>query len=221
MTKAEFFDTLGNLAVAESNRRIANGSKYVLPSVCIGQSALETGYGGSDLMVKANAFFGIKAGGSWTGKVFTADTKEVVNGVTYNTVANFRAYDSLADSVADYYDLIINASRYANALSTYPSDIKTPYDTLYAIWSAGYATDELYMEKTYPIIEDNNLAQFDAKVDGKTFDPSYTWDGSSSSGGGGTGGTTGSGNIVDSPEYGSAEFKPIRYAFEKIENLNL
>ncbi|MBO5712865.1 MAG: glucosaminidase domain-containing protein, partial [Clostridia bacterium] len=125
MTKQEFFTTLGNLAVAESNRRIANGSKFVLPSVCIGQSALETGYGSSGLMVKANAFFGIKAGGSWTGKVYTADTWEVADGVEYNTSANFRAYDNLQDSVAAYYELIINASRYRGGLSTYPNGKKS------------------------------------------------------------------------------------------------
>ena len=36
--------------------------KWVLPSVCIAQAALETGWGTSGLMTKANAFFGIKAG---------------------------------------------------------------------------------------------------------------------------------------------------------------
>ena len=33
--------------------------KWVLPSVCIAQAALETGWGTSGLMTKANAFFGI------------------------------------------------------------------------------------------------------------------------------------------------------------------
>lgn len=225
MTKEEFINTLGNLAVAESNRRIANGSKYVLPSVCIGQSALETGYGSSDLMTKANAFFGIKAGGSWTGKSFSAETKEVYNGVEHNVVANFRAYDSLADSVADYYDLIINASRYSRALSTFPNDIKTPYDTLYEIWSAGYATDELYMEKTYPIISDNNLAQWDSKVDGKTFDPNYTWDGSSSGSGGSNHPiisfdyTVQDGNVIIFADPENITLKLVTNKFEKIKQL--
>ena len=213
MTKDEFINTLGNLAVAESNRRIANDSKFVLPSVCIGQSALETGYGSSDLMVKANAFFGIKAGGSWTGKSFSAETKEVYNGVEHNIVANFRAYDSLEDSVADYYDLIINASRYSRALSTYPDDIKTAYDTLYEIWSAGYATDELYMEKTYPIIEGNNLTEFDKLVDGKTFDPNYTWEG-------GTGSGSGSGSTIPGLD-GDTPTVPVKRFFEKIEKITL
>ena len=214
MAMQEFFNTLGNLAVAESNRRIASGSKYVLPSVCIAQSALETGYGASDLMTKANAFFGIKAGGSWTGKSFSANTKEVYDGVEHNVVANFRAYDSLEDSVADYYDLIINASRYANALSTYPDDIKGADETLIAIWKAGYATDELYDTKVLPIIHDNNLTEFDKLVDGKTFDPSYTWEGGTSSGGGGSSGIVdGDGTVITGAT--------IKYAFKKVDRIKL
>lgn len=214
MTKTEFFTTLGNLAVAESNRRIADGSKFVLPSVCIGQSALETGYGTSSLMTKANAFFGIKAGGSWTGKVFTADTWEVSDGVEYNTTANFRAYDSLADSVADYYSLIINASRYSNALSTYPDSIKSAYDTIQAIWSGGYATDELYVSKVMDIITSNDLTVYDSLVDGVTFDPNYTWTGETSSGDGdNTGIVDGEGTVISG--------QPIKYFFKKVERIKI
>lgn len=203
-----FINTLGNLAVAEANRRIANGEKYVLPSVCIAQSAHETGWGSSGLMVKANAYFGIKAGGSWTGKVYTADTWEVAQGEAYNTTANFRAYDSLKDSVADYYSLIINNSRYSRALSSYPGDVKTAYDTLYEIWAGGYATDEAYVQNVNAIITGRDLTQWDSKVDGKTFDPNYTWEGGSGeSGGSGSTPVTGGDTIT--------------YKFIKIDNLSL
>lgn len=202
-----FINKLGNLAVAESNRRIARGEKYVLPSVCIAQSAHETGWGTSSLMVKANAFFGIKAGGSWTGKVYTADTWEVAEGEAYNTTANFRAYDSLEDSVADYYDLITNA-RYSSALSSYPDDVKSAYDTLYNIWAGGYATDELYVQNVYALLTGRDLTQWDSKVDGVTFDPSYTWDGS-----------TGSGSGSDTGSTETAE--AVTYKFVKIDNLKL
>lgn len=161
-----FIKTLGPLAVAECNRRIAGGEAFVLPSVCIGQSAHETGWGTSSLMTKANAYFGIKAGGSWTGKVFTADTWEVANGEAYNTSANFRAYDNLADSVKDYYDLICDNARYSKALSTYPDNVKSSRDTLYEIWAGGYATDENYVEHVYAIISGRDLTQWDAKIDG-------------------------------------------------------
>lgn len=205
-----FINTLGNLAVAEANRRIANGSKYVVPSVCIAQSAHETGWGTSRPMKEYNAFFGIKPGSSWTGRVFSADTWEVYDGVPTNVTQLFRAYDSLEDSVADYFDLIINNSRYANALSTYPDDIKSAYDTLNAIWSGGYATDELYVPNVYDLLTGRDLTQWDSKVDGVTFDPSYTWEGGSGGSGGteDTGGTSGMSPIAS----------PLTYKFVKIKN---
>lgn len=162
-----FIKKLGALAVNESNRRLQMGQGFVLPSVCIAQSALETGWGTSGLMTRANAYFGIKAGGSWTGKVYTADTWEVADGESYNTTANFRAYDSLQDSVADYYGLIQNA-RYRDALSfgLERSKWKSAKQCITAIWAGGYATDTLYVEKIMSTINARNLTEFDALVDG-------------------------------------------------------
>lgn len=165
-----FIQLLGTLAVKESNNRIAQGKGFVLPSVCISQSAIETGWGTAGIMVKANAFFGIKAGGSWTGKVYRADTWEVADGQAYNTTANFRAYDSLEESVRDYYDLIGNASRYSNALSygTNVDSWKTPRECITAIWSGGYATDTLYVEKIMNTINARNLIEYDGMITGES-----------------------------------------------------
>lgn len=165
---SNFIELLGGLAVAESNRRIAAGQGFILPSVCIAQSALETGWGTSGLMTRANAFFGIKAGGSWTGSVYSASTWEVANGVEYNTTANFRAYGSLEESVADYYDLITSLSRYANAVS-YGSDSTkwlTARETITAIHAGGYATDTLYVQKIMNTIDARGLTDYDALITG-------------------------------------------------------
>ena len=204
-----FINTLGNLAVAEANRRIARGEKFVLPSVCIAQSAHETGWGTSRPMQEYNAYFGIKPGSSWTGRVFSADTWEVYDGVPTNVTQLFRAYDSLADSVADYYDLIINNSRYANALSTYPDGMKDPYDVLYSIWAGGYATDDEYVPNVWNLYQGRDLSQWDAKVDGKTFDPNYTWEGGTGGSSGGSGGEVVTGGTA------------VTYKFVKIKNLEL
>lgn len=165
-----FIKLFGKLAVAECNRRIANGKPFILPSVCMAQSALETNWGTAGIMVRANAFFGVKAGGSWTGKVYTADTHEVVSGETVNITANFRAYDSPAKSLADYYELTTTASRYANALSygKYKSAWLTPRETVTALWKGGYATDNLYVEKVMNTLNGRNLDQWDNKIDGVT-----------------------------------------------------
>ena len=156
----DFIKTLGALARSETNRRASSGLEFILPSVCIAQACLETGYGDSGLMTKANAYFGIKAGGSWTGKVYSSYTGEVYGGVNVTTYATFRAYDSKQESVEDYYNLICNSSRYKDAVSTV-SNVLTPYETIYEIWSGGYATDPSYVTKIMNIIKARNLTIYD------------------------------------------------------------
>lgn len=161
-TKAQiqsFISTLSALAAAEAKKR----SKWVLPSVCIAQAALETGWGTSSLMVKANAYFGIKATSSWTGKVYNSKTKECYDGVSYTDIsACFRAYDTLADSVADYYDLITGASRYSAAVNNADAE-----STITAIRDGGYATDPDYVSKVMSIIKSYDLTQYDTITNNK------------------------------------------------------
>lgn len=157
------------LAINECNRRIAAGLPFVLPSVCMAQSALETGWGTAPIMVRANAYFGIKAGGSWTGKVYSAETREVYNGQSYNTVANFRAYDTKQESVEDYYRLITEASRYSKALcyGADPSKWLTPRESVTAIWQAGYATDDEYVPEVMNTLNGRNLSKYDLLITGE------------------------------------------------------
>lgn len=159
-TKAQvndFIDKLSALARAEYQKRKNTGQKWVLPSVCIAQSALETGWGTSALMVKANAFFGIKAGAGWTGKVYSTKTQECYNGRDYTTITDlFRAYDSLEESVADYYNLIAGLPRYARACNQ--SDAQT---CIQAIKDGGYATSPTYVNNVMSIINQYNLTQYD------------------------------------------------------------
>lgn len=148
-----FIDTLSVLAMAEANKR----KKWVLPSVCIAQAALETGWGTSSLMRKANAYFGIKATKSWKGKVYNSRTKECYDGVNFTDItACFRAYNSIADSVSDYFDLITRANRYSAAVNNV--DAKS---TITAIKNGGYATDPAYINQVMAIINKYNLTQYD------------------------------------------------------------
>ena len=156
-TKAEiqkFLDTIVPLAQKEYLRR----NKWVLPSICIAQAACETGWGTSGLMVKANAFFGIKAGSSWKGKVYSAKTNECYDGVSYTEITDtFRAYDSPAESVKDYFDLITGASRYSGAVCN--SD---PKSTIQAIKDGGYATSPTYVSTIMSIVDGGQkLRQYD------------------------------------------------------------
>lgn len=201
-----FIETLGRLALAECNRRAKAGAPFVVPSVCMAQSAHETGWGTSPIMANANAFFGIKAGGSWTGKTISADTWEVYDGEVHNITANFRAYDSLEDSVADYYNLIVNNSRYASALSTYPDNIKSAYDTLYAIWSGGYATDNNYVENVMDLLNGRDLDQWDRQINPDNANGDYIYNPGSGSGG--------SGSAPSTPSAGTGT--PVTFYFRKI-----
>ena len=160
MNKQEFLDLIVPLAQTEAERRKMAGTGFVLPSICIGQAVLETGWGGSALMTKANAFFGIKATESWNGKVFSSSTQECYDNVNYTTItAAFRAYDTPADSVRDYYDLITNNSRYAAAVN-----VTDALEAITAIKNGGYATSPTYVENVMSIINSNDLTQYDNVV---------------------------------------------------------
>ena len=156
-----FISTLSKLAQAEASKRKLAGKKWSLPSVCIAQAALETGWGESSLMIRANAYFGIKATGC-SGKVYSTATQECYDGSTYTTINDcFRAYDSLADSVKDYFDLITTASFYSAACC-----VNDAYSCINAIKNGGYATDPTYVEKIMSIINGYNLTQYDKVVTG-------------------------------------------------------
>ena len=95
-TKAQvnaFIEKLGALARNEALKR----SKWILPSICIAQSALETGWGTSLLMTKANAFFGIKWTKGWGFNAYSSKTKEVYSGNEVYEIDAFRAYDKLEE----------------------------------------------------------------------------------------------------------------------------
>lgn len=160
MNRQEFLQLIVPLAQAEAKNRKAAGKGFVLPSVCIAQAALETGWGSSALMMKANAFFGIKATTSWNGKVFNSKTQECYDNVKYTTItAAFRAYNTPADSVKDYFNLITGSARYTAAVNV--TDAKK---AITAIKEGGYATSPSYVNSVMSIIDSNNLIQYDDVV---------------------------------------------------------
>ncbi len=153
MNKQEFLKTVSELVMAENKKR----GYPLYSSVVIAQAICETGWGSSSLMMKANAIFGIKAGGSWKGKVYNAKTKECYDGKNYtNITANFRAYDSLADSVSDYFDLITKSERYRKACVA-----ESPEACIQAIKNGGYATSPTYVGTIMLIIMSQNLTKYD------------------------------------------------------------
>lgn len=148
----DFIERVGKLAVKDMKK---NG---VLASLTIAQAILESGWGKSGLTVKANALFGIKAGTSWKGKVYSAKTQECFDGATYTTItALFRAYDSWEDSVADHSALLTGSSRYRAVVGErdYTAACRE-------IEATGYATGLQYANTLIRLIETYDLTEYDS-----------------------------------------------------------
>ena len=157
MEKNEFIPTIAPLVVKENKRR----GNPLFSSVVIAQAICESGWGQATIMMKANAIFGIKATKSWKGKVYNANTKECYDGVNYTNInAYFRAYNSLEESIKDYFDLILELSRYKNAINC-----SSPLECITAIKNGGYATSPSYINTIMSIINSNNLTQYDVVED--------------------------------------------------------
>ena len=142
-----FIKTVGTLARNEYLGR----DVWILPSVCIAQGALESGWN-----LNAKTLFGIK------GKGFTATTSEYYNGNKVTIEASFRAYPNIASSVVGYYDFLRDTPRYAKALNN--PNYKDAVDKLiHTLDGAPYATDPNYISKVISIIEQYNLTAWDAR----------------------------------------------------------
>lgn len=149
----DFINSIKNIVIEENRKR----GFPLFASVVIAQACLETGYGASQMMLKANAIFGIKAGGSWRGKVYNAKTNEVYNNKAVTISATFRAYDSLSESIRDYFDLICNSLRYRGALHQ-----NNWLEYISAIIRGGYATDPTYVSKISQIVNNYRLTEYDS-----------------------------------------------------------
>lgn len=153
MNKSEFIPTIAPLVIAENKKR----GNPLFSSVVIAQAICESGWGQSKIMMKANAIFGIKATSNWKGKVYNANTQECYDGSTYtNITACFRAYNSLAESISDYFDLITKSERYRKACVS-----NSPLECITAIKNGGYATSPTYINTIMSIINSNNLTKYD------------------------------------------------------------
>lgn len=137
-------------------------NKYgVLPSITISQAILESGWGKSDLSMKANNLFGIKADTSWKGKKIKMNTSEYYN---KKIVDNFRVYGSNEESIKDYGEFLKNNKRYKDSgvfkATQYIEQAK-------AIEKSGYSTvendkgEEIYANLLIEIIQEQNLQILD------------------------------------------------------------
>ncbi len=123
----------------------------VTPHALAAQAALESGWG---QRVATNAdgqptfnLFGIKAGSSWDGDRVEIATHEYVRGKRRLKIADFRAYESIAECFADYVAMLKANPRYASALR----HGGTSRHFAARLQRAGYSTDPHYAAKVHDI----------------------------------------------------------------------
>ena len=159
----KFIEEIGAMARADMAK------SGICAAVTVAQAILESGWGKSDLAVKAKNIFGMKCslsgntwpGSSWDGKSsYNKSTGEYYSG-SYTTVkADFRVYKSWAESVADHSAYLAGAKngsalRYAGLVGC------TDYrKAAQIIKNGGYATSPDYVTKICNIVEQYNLVRF-------------------------------------------------------------
>lgn len=159
----KFIEEIGAMARADMAK------SGICAAVTVAQAILESGWGKSDLAVKANNIFGMKCslsgntwpGSTWDGKsAYNKSTGEYYSG-SYTTVkADFRKYGSWGESVADHSAYLAGAKngsalRYAGLVGC------TDYrKAAQIIKNGGYATSPDYVTKICNIVEQYNLVRF-------------------------------------------------------------
>ena len=167
---ATFIDLIAPLAVEQAKK---HGNK-IFASVCIAQAAHETGFGNSKTMMKYNAPFGIKVGKSayhfgtaWKGASYNTRTTEYYSAGAVKINDNFRAYSSLSDAVADYFDMLCTASRYKGALNA--ADYKACIRAIAPSYATGETQNHAYSNAIIKIIETYGLAKYDGAEVGNPY----------------------------------------------------
>jgi len=137
--------------------RQASAESGVPAELILSQAALESGWGQREIRGEDGSpsynLFGIKASPNWKGKVVHVMTTEYEDGVARKVKQPFRAYDSYAESFADYARLISRSERYGEVVQA-----ATPQEAARSIQRAGYATDPSYADKLISI-----MAYFDSR----------------------------------------------------------
>ncbi|MFT5452516.1 MAG: flagellar protein FlgJ [Enterobacterales bacterium] len=117
------------------------------PKMLIAQAALETGWGKHVMRTEQGSssknLFGIKASQSWEGQRTEVNTLEVEDGAFKRQKAEFRTYESYADSFNDYAEFISERPRYQQAVAV----VSQPENYTKELQKAGYATDPNYAKK--------------------------------------------------------------------------
>lgn len=153
-------DTAKFISSIAEQARVIGDKNGIYASVMIAQAILESGSGSSELSkAPYNNIFGIK--GSYNGQYVEFNTMEDDgSGNLYQIVDSFRKYNTSAESLEDYADLIKNSGYYEGSWKQ-----NAPTYVEAAQYLQGrYATDTSYAAKLIGLIETYDLQQYDEKV---------------------------------------------------------
>ena len=163
-----YLETYKEIAISEMERT------GIPASIKLAQGLLESGAGKSTLSRVAKNHFGIKCGGSWTGKTYKHKDDDYVNGKLIKSC--FRQFESAYESYIAHSDFLLTQRRYASLFDLSKQDY---YSWAKGLKKAGYATDPAYANKLIDLIEkyqlfihdDANSTRVIASVDKKTKEP--------------------------------------------------
>ena len=176
-SEQEFIDI-----VAPAARRVCKRYGFYLPSVLIAQACKENGYGirsywdnpGVEALVTYNNMVGIKRDllnkswvdvglTVWPGKYINKKTPEVYGGIPVTIYDDFRIYDNIEQSFADYLCFMrwggysVGNPKYYGKIK----DLKDPAALIKQVHALGYATGTTYSSGIIKIVQKHKLTQFD------------------------------------------------------------
>jgi N-acetyl-anhydromuramyl-L-alanine amidase AmpD len=137
----------------------------IKPSVLIGMSCQETGYGSSSGLVKYNNVLGMKATLTsdwvWNGEVAKYGTFEVYKGRgMVNLDDYFRVYGSIRECFEDFCGFMTRTKKYGPCIKMLP----TAAEQLEALHNLGYSTDPAYVQGVLGIINKFDLTRYDMAI---------------------------------------------------------
>lgn len=137
--------------------KAASAETGIPASFMLAQAAHESGWGKREITAKdgtsSHNVFGIKATGSWTGKVAEVPTTEYVDGKAHKVMAKFRAYGSYEEAYKDYAKLMSGNARYRDVVAQAQQGGAAGAEGFArGLQKAGYATDPDYASKLARVI---------------------------------------------------------------------
>jgi flagellum-specific peptidoglycan hydrolase FlgJ len=155
------------MATAEQQARLkavvpaaqASMRRWGVPaSVTLAQWKTESTWGASQLALKANNFFGIKASHLANPETYVEfPTAEYESGKRVIVEALFERYYDAADSFSDHARLLARSARYHMAMLA----AKSPDSFAFFLEKAGYSTNPTYAADLVRLMHDGNLYQYD------------------------------------------------------------